>query len=105
MSMNTSPYRNDPSLPGRCLGTLAVSVAAALAAGALMLLQSGCTGEQMELAHSDTSASAHGETIAAPRSAARAASAPAAALDAGVDWSRAEPAPDRAGESVAAYDR
>jgi hypothetical protein len=105
MSTDPSPYRTDPSLPGRCLGTLAVGVAAALVAGVLMLLQSGCTGDQMALAQNEASASAHGNAIAAPHSAARAASAPAAALDVGVDWSRLEQTPERAGDSVAAYER
>jgi hypothetical protein len=102
MSPNQAPYRADPSLPRRCIGTLAVGVAAALAAGALVLLQSGCTDDQMALTHSATATDAQSDATATPRRAAAARTAP---LDTGVDWSRVEPLIDTDGASVAAYER
>lgn len=90
----TSNPRPDPShrfaLPSGARA-LAVSIAAALLVGLLILVQGAPGG-------AEASASAAAEST--PPS-----DAGAAALDAGVDWRRVEPAPEPDGASVAAYER
>lgn len=89
MTSNPHPHHDRSSLRGASAGVLAASIAAAAIVGVLTLMQSAPAGEQ--------SAPPSG-----PDTAQRDAAEP---LDAGVDWSRVEHAPETDGASVAAYEQ
>jgi hypothetical protein len=102
MPSNLRPLRtlrpaspNDPSPTRAATGTVAVSLAAAVLVGLLLLAQNAPRGAP------DAIPGANGAAEAAPRAGAQAP----AALDAGVDWQRVERAPADDGQSIGAYER
>ena len=90
----TSNPRPDPchrcTLPSGARA-LAMSIAAALLVGLLMLVQGAPVGAEA-VAPVAAAGTPPSDAVAAP-------------LDAGVDWRRVEPAPEPDGASVAAYER
>jgi hypothetical protein len=93
----TPTFRSDPADPSPSrwgAGTLAVSIAAALLTGLLLLAQTTPSGTPAATLLTDPAPSPHGKEPVSP---------PSPALDAGVDWSRVERVQAPAGDSVAAY--
>lgn len=89
MTSTARPDRAPLPPPHSSATVLTVSAVAALVVGLLMLAQNAVAGD----------------SVPAPRTAVSAPPSPALEpLDAGVDWSRVEFAPEPAGTSVAAYD-
>jgi hypothetical protein len=94
MTSTARPDRTPVPSPHGSATVLTVSTVAALVVGLLMLAQNAVAG-----ASAPATASASRAAVSAPPSPAL------EPLDAGVDWSRVEFAPEPAGTSVAAYDR
>ncbi len=96
--MTPNPHSGpaNPSPSRLAAGTVAVSLAAALLTGLVLLAQNTPNSAAPPAEPAAPAASAHGEGAAA---------APATPLDAGVDWHRVERTPDAAGDSVAACER
>jgi hypothetical protein len=90
MTSTVRPDQPPQPSPHSSATVLTVSAVAALVVGLLMLAQNAVAGD---------SAPASRTAVSAPPSLAL------EPLDAGVDWSRVEFAPEPAGTSVAAYDR